>query len=116
MIRCSCHGLHGCVPVDAERDAERIGERAKLRAALADALAQSANVSQRPVRTSTSEAISSPTRCGSSSVPAAAACTSSKRFDELERRGVEERELLLDRDREVGASSNAPCEAASSSS
>ena len=56
-----------------------------------------------PVRTSASEAISSPTRCGSSSVPAAAALSSSNRFDEPERLRVEERELLLDRDREVGA-------------
>ena len=42
--------------------------------------AASANVSQRPVRTSTSDAISSPTRCSSSALPFAAACTSSKRF------------------------------------
>ena len=40
----------------------------------------SAKVSQRPVRTSTSEAISSPTRCSSSGRPAAAAFSSSKRL------------------------------------
>src|SRR5262249_55008889 len=38
------------------------------------------NVSQRPVRTSTSEAMSSPTRHSSSSPPCAAACNSSNRL------------------------------------
>ena len=36
-------------------------------------------------------------------VPAAAAWTSSKRLHQVERAGIEERELLLHRDREVGA-------------
>ena len=43
-------------------------------------IAASAKVSHRPVRTSISEAISSPTRCSSSGVPAAPACSSSKRL------------------------------------
>src|SRR5205823_4857389 len=42
--------------------------------------AASAKFSQRPVRTSTSEAINSPTRCSSSGVPWAAAWSSSNRF------------------------------------
>src|SRR5439155_26122958 len=42
--------------------------------------AASPNNSQRPVLASISDAISSPTRCSSSSVPAAAAWSSSKRF------------------------------------
>src|SRR5581483_7036170 len=77
---CSCHGLHGWVPVD-ERPTPSESVRARswtLRSPRRSAA--SANMSQRPVRTSTSEAISSPTMCGSSSVPCAAACTSSKRL------------------------------------
>ena len=34
-------------------------------------------------------------------MPCAAACSSSKRFVSVERLGIEDRELLLDRDREV---------------
>ena len=38
MMRCSCHGLHGCVPDGREPEAERVDERAQLRAALAEPL------------------------------------------------------------------------------
>ena len=62
---------------------------------------QSANVSQRPVRTSASDAISSPARCGSRSVPARRLLDVLEAVDEAERRGVEERELLFHGDGEV---------------
>ena len=114
MMRWSCHGLHGCVPVAPSRDAERVGELEQLGRRSPTRAAASANVSQRPVRTSTSEAISSPTRCSSSSVPCAAACSSSKRLRERERLRIEDRELLLDREREVLPSSNASRALASS--
>src|SRR6266516_3020906 len=80
MIRCSCHGLHGWVPTD-ERPipSESTSVRSCARRSPSRS-AHSAKVSQRPVRTSTSDAISSPTRWGSSSVPCAACCTSSKRL------------------------------------
>ena len=96
---------------------ERVGELvAAARAARRCRAAASSNVSQRPVRTSTSEAISSPTRCSSSAVPCAAACSSSKRFVQVERLGVEDGELLLDREREVLAASNCSRARASCSS
>ena len=62
----------------------------------------SANVSQRPVRTSISDAISSPTRWGSSGVPTAPAATSSKRLTgpSVWRSRIA---TLLHRDREVAA-------------
>ena len=83
----------------AERELLLAGERVELRAPLLHRRGRLAESSvQRPVRTSTSEAISSPTTCSASSVCSAAAFSSSKRFVELERLGVEERELLLDRD------------------
>ena len=69
----------------------------------ASAAGTSANVSQRPVLTSTSEAISSPTRFGSSDVPLRRRLHLLEPVDEPERRRVEQRELLLDRDGEVGA-------------
>ena len=34
MIRCSCHGDHGCVPVAPKRDSERIDDGLQLRPAL----------------------------------------------------------------------------------
>ena len=103
MMRWSCQRLHGCVPVDASASVERLRELVQLRLRSPMRAAASANDSQRPVRTSTSDAISSPTRCSSSAVPCAAACRSSKRFVELERLAVEDRELLLDGDGEVAA-------------
>ena len=80
MIRCSCQGAHGCVPVAPS--AIPIGSTSACSCARrsASAAGMSANVSQRPVLISTSEAISSPTRFGSSTVPCAAACTSSNRL------------------------------------
>src|SRR2546423_5089464 len=80
MMRWSCQRLHGCVPVDeratpyASARAPSCARRCAMRSAA------SANESQRPVLTSISDAISSPTRCSSSSVPAAAAWSSSKRL------------------------------------
>src|SRR4029077_16352572 len=80
MIRCSCHGLHGCVPV-APSATPRGSARSRSCCRLSPRIAAaSANESQRPVRTSISEAISSPTRCGSRSVPSAASWSSSNRL------------------------------------
>ena len=102
MIRCSCHGLHGMRAGRAERDAARLGERAELLAPLAeerggvgervaaagadldlggDQLADEVRLELRPLRRLLQllEAV-----------------------DEVERLGVEERELLLDGDREIG--------------
>ena len=36
MIRCSCHGLHGCVPVGAEGHAQLVGELPQLGPPLGD--------------------------------------------------------------------------------
>ena len=81
MIRWSCQRAPRMRADRREADPERVGERrGAARAARPSAPLHSANVSQRPVRTSTSDAISSPTRCGSSSVPRAACWTSSKRL------------------------------------
>ena len=63
----------------------------------------SAKVAQRPVLISTSDAISSPTRCGSSGVPCGRGLDLLEPVDEPERRRVEQRELLLDGDGEVRA-------------
>src|SRR6476619_6362258 len=80
MIRCSCHGLQGCVPVAARATPRgSASARSCCRRSPRSAVA-SANESQRPVRISISDAISSPTRCGSSSVPRAASWSSSKRL------------------------------------
>src|SRR5919204_3641684 len=80
MIRCSCHGLQGCVP-HAARAMPRFCASSSSCARRSPILtAASAKLAQRPVRISTSEAISSPTRCSSSGVPLAVAWSSSKRF------------------------------------
>src|SRR4051812_12895259 len=79
MIRCSCQGLHGCVPtaLSATSSLPATSRSCRLRSAIV--ATTSPKDSQRPVRTSTSEAISSPTRWSSRLVPAAAAWKSSKR-------------------------------------
>src|SRR5215510_13653027 len=101
MIRCSCHGLHGCAPVAPSVKPSPSASSRSCERRFGISAAASANVSQRPVRTSTSEAISSPTRCSSSSVPAAAAWTELVAVAEGERGRLEDRKLLLDREREV---------------
>ena len=63
----------------------------------------SAKVSTRPVLISTSEAISSPARCRSDRRPGGRRLHVLEPVDEVERDRVEQRELLLHRDREVGA-------------
>src|SRR5918996_2898313 len=80
MMRCSCHGLHGCVPVAPRITSNLVASSSSWRRRSTMAVAASANVSQRPVRTSISDAISSPTRWSSSGVPRAPAWSSSKRF------------------------------------
>ena len=101
MIRWSRQLDHGWVPVAPSVSPIGSTSAASSARRSASAAGTSANDSCLPVFTSTSDAISSPTRFGSRIVPFAAACTSSKRFDEVERDRVEERELLLDRDGEV---------------
>src|SRR5205823_4813260 len=80
MIRCSCHGLQGCVPVAPSAIPRGSTSARSCCRRSPRSAAASANEPQRPVRTSISEAISSPTRCGSSSLPLAASWSSSKRL------------------------------------
>src|SRR5436190_7112837 len=80
MMRCSCQGLHGWVPTAARATPSPAASSSSWARRSPTFAAASAKLSQRPVRTSTSEAISSPTRCSSSGVPWAAAWSSSKRF------------------------------------
>jgi hypothetical protein len=80
MIRCSCQGDQGWVPVPPSAIPSGSTSEASWERRSASAAGTSAKLSQRPVLTSTSEAISSPARCGSSGVPCAAALTSSKRL------------------------------------
>ena len=74
----------------------------------ASSAAASANVSQRPVRISTSEAISSPTRWPSSAVPGAAACSSSKRFVRSSVSGSRSANSSSTATREIGHGFEAP--------
>ena len=80
MIRCSCQGLHGCVPVAPSAIPSESQSASTCDRRSASFRAASSKLSQRPVFTSTSEAISSPARCGLSSLPSAAAWMSSKRL------------------------------------
>ncbi len=79
-MRCSCQGLHGCVPVAPRVTPSEPASSASWARRSPRRVEASSKSSQRPVRISTSEAISSPTRCSSSGVPAAAAWSSSNRF------------------------------------
>ena len=103
MIRWSFQLAQGWEPVAPSASPSGSTSADELDAALGERAATSRKVSTRPVLISTSEAISSPARCGSSGVPAAAAMTSSNRLTRSSDDGVEERELLLDRDGQVGA-------------
>ena len=101
MIRCSCHGLHGCVPVAPSATPSLVGELVQLLAALAeprrglvegvaaagadldlggDQLADEVLLERRALRRGLQvlEAVG-----------------------QVERLGIEDGELLLDRDREV---------------
>src|SRR3989441_2620262 len=80
MTRCSCHGLQGCVPVAPSATPRGSTSARSCCRRSPRSAAASANEPQRPVRTSISDAISSPTRCGSSSVPRPASWSSSKRL------------------------------------
>src|SRR5262245_907294 len=80
MIRWSCQRLQGCVPVAPSARPRPLVSSASWARRVPISSAASAKLGQRPVRTSTSEAISSPTRCSSTAEPAAAAFTSSKRL------------------------------------
>src|SRR5437763_7609856 len=116
MMRWSCHRLHGCVPVDdSPTPSESVSPRSCTRRSPSFSAA-SANVSQRPVRTSTSEAISSPTMCGSRSVPCAASRTSSKRLTSSSVAGSSSANSSSTATVKSGTASNAAREVARSSS
>ena len=87
----------------AEGEPERLDESGELDPALGDQCGTSANDSTRPVLISASEAISSPTRFGPAGVSRPRRPDVLEAIDEIEARRVEERELLLDGDREVVA-------------
>ena len=101
MIRWSRHGLQGCVPVAASAIPRPSASSKSCWRRWARSEAASSKSAQRPVRISTSDAISSPTRCSSSGVSFAAACSVLEPVRQRERLGVEDGELLLDRDREI---------------
>ncbi len=103
MIRCSCQGLHGCVPVAPSAIPSESQSASTCERRSASFRAASSKLSQRPVFTSTSEAISSPARCVPSSLPSSRRLDVLEAVDEGERGGIEHCELLLDREREVRA-------------
>ena len=80
MIRWSCQRAQGWVPVAPRRSPSGSTSAASSARRSTSAAGTSWNDCCLPVLTSTSEAISSPTRFGSSEVPCAAAWTSSKRL------------------------------------
>src|SRR6478736_3065389 len=80
MIRWSCQRLQGCAPVAPRASPSPLVISASCARRVPISTEASAKVSHRPVRTSASDAISSPTRCPSTALPAAAAFTSSKRL------------------------------------
>src|ERR671934_741879 len=80
MIRCSCHGLQGWVPMAASAIPRPPASSSSCARRSPIFAAASAKLEQRPVRTSTSDEISSPTRWASSGVPWAAAWSSSNRL------------------------------------
>ena len=97
MIRCSCHGLHGCVAGRAERDPARLDERPELFAALAE---ERSRVGERVAAAGADldlgrDQLADEMRL-ELGAPAPLAWSSSKRFVEAERLRVEQRELLLD--------------------
>ena len=94
-------GAPGMSATGAEQRLQLVGQRGQLLAPLTHPGGRLGEALAAPVLTSASEAIDSPTRCGSTSVPAAWACNSSKRLVERKRVGIEQRELLLHRHGEV---------------
>ena len=101
MIRWSFQSAHGCVPARAERQPSGSTIAASCARRSAITAGTSAKLEQRPVFTSTSEAISSPTRCGSTARPDSRRLDVLEPVDQVERGRVEKRELLLDGHGEV---------------
>ena len=83
MISCSHHGDHGCVPQAASATPIASASSSSARRRSSSARAASGNVSQRPVLSSISDAISSPAVCSPSGVASARALSSSKRLTRL---------------------------------
>ena len=102
MIRCSCHGLHGCVPVARERDPARLDELAELLPALAEersrvgegvaAAGADLDLRRDQLADEMRLELGSPRRF----------LELLEAVDEAERLRVDQRELLLDGDREIG--------------
>src|SRR5436305_2236978 len=116
MMRWSCQRLHGWVATaDRPTPTESASPLSCTRRSPSFSAA-SANDSQRPVRTSTSDAISSPTRCGSRSVPFAAVWTSSNRLTSSSVAGSRSANSSSTATVKSGTASNAAREVARSSS
>ena len=101
MIRWCFQSAHGCVPVAPSEDPHRLDERLELGTALGH---RAGDVGERVLPARADLDLGGDQLADEMLLerrPGAAACTSSKRFVEVERAGVDERELLLDRDREV---------------
>ena len=102
MIRWSFQFAHGWEPVAPSARPSGSTSATSWSRRSAIIRGTSANVSTLPVLISASEAISSPARCRSASVPARGRLHVLEAVDEIERDGVEQRELFLDGHGEVG--------------
>ena len=94
MIRCSFKSAHGCVPAEqshpsASTIAASWARRSAIRAGT------SAKLEHRPIFTSTSDAISSPTRCDSTGCPRCPRLDLLEPVDQVDGDRVEQRELLF---------------------
>ena len=101
MMRCSCHGLHGCVPARREAEAERIDERAELRAPLAQ---RARRLGERLAAARADLDLGGDQLADEVRLELGAArrlLHVLEAVDEPERRRIDERELLLDRERQV---------------
>ena len=101
MTSCSHHGDQGCVPHAARATPSASASPSRRVAVLDELRAASGNVSQRPVLTSISDEISSPAVCSPSAVASRARLELGEAVDEPVRLGVDDLELLLDREGEI---------------
>ena len=101
MISCSHHGDHGCVPQAASATPIASASSSSARRCSTSLRAASGNDSQRPVLTSISDEISSPAVCSPSGDRVGARLELGEAVDEVVRLGVDDLELLLDREGEI---------------
>ena len=101
MTSCSHHGDQGCVPQAASATPSASASSSSARRCSISVRAASGNDSQRPVLTSISEEISSPAVCSPSGVASRARLELGEAVDEAVRLGIDDLELLLDREGEV---------------